>query len=549
MDINAAHITAYGAIREASESRERLEDCTTDRPSTIHENEDEDDREQPQPIPQPPISRIPTELFTKILSYCVACDVTEVAPWEQTPQALRYISVCSHWRQIIEGCPSLWSVISLTWPEQLIRVYLERSGDTLLSFSFSNVPLSPQQHRAQPFFDAPPSYLNADVFRRIRVLFLRVRHGTQNVWRALLSSYPLPCLEQLYLPTPYAEDLVAAIYSHDNVGRNIQAVSLTGRICPDAPVLRIPICLTSLSLQDVFLTSRFSNGSTLFPPHLYLDILGSLRFLQDLSIKPLKWFPQPTEFFDTVDIPALKSLEISGDSTLISFFLSFLHLPMVTSMKFILESSTARSDLIQDIVGVANATGAFFPGNRPPFHTLSLHQSTIDPECIITLSDDTSISGSDPPRSICFLTPLTKISHHIKYRFLLSSVLPVLPLSDDIRCLKVNLGDKILSGSIWHNTFLHSSLNATIDQVEVHESAGIGFVEALSLEKTFLPRLSHITFARVDAHDPEVSTIFASRLSNALQQRNPQLAVSLIACTLPGDALRNVGGVQTLNLA
>ncbi|CAE6452042.1 unnamed protein product, partial [Rhizoctonia solani] len=131
------------------------------------------------------INRLPHEILSHILLIGTEFD-RKVWRWEsENPQSQHVAShVCSHWREVAVGTPSLWTFIHVLGPpDKYTILYITRSGDAPLDILIDMFTLVPY-----PNFPYDPTL---NIGPTSDVLQFLVNHGAAvHRWRSLFARIP-----------------------------------------------------------------------------------------------------------------------------------------------------------------------------------------------------------------------------------------------------------------------------------------------------------------------------------------------------------------------
>ncbi|KAK7019155.1 hypothetical protein VNI00_018187 [Paramarasmius palmivorus] len=234
-----------------------------------------------------PISRLPTEIFTNVFTYCM-----DPEPWNRPDFMLRLTHVCRQWRAVILNCPLFWSCPDFSRPE-LAKAMIQRSRSGPLDVRLDRMKLKSGERLV-----ASPNVLSAVTealaeTSRIRTLDLSVITNSMpsDIWQRLVSSltYPMPSLQSLNIRT---WSLGGSLYipvdflgGHSGHSPSLKELSLLGCQAPwGSPVLA---SLTTLNLYG----------------NRVLDLPSTSQFLQALAGMPLLEVLLLTDVFPVAIIP------------------------------------------------------------------------------------------------------------------------------------------------------------------------------------------------------------------------------------------------------
>ncbi|KDQ17081.1 hypothetical protein BOTBODRAFT_64537 [Botryobasidium botryosum FD-172 SS1] len=154
------------------------------------------------------INRIPTETLAQIFQvFQLNKDQKHTDGFLDSTQILFRLSlVCRRWREIIQGCPTLWSAICLDVGstgkvEQQATYQLERAGDTLLSLAI-----------AFPYYYNEERWTGEGPAQALPVRLANILRDTMFRWKSF-RMHAHPTEIQLFLdkcigPTPYLSEIV-----------------------------------------------------------------------------------------------------------------------------------------------------------------------------------------------------------------------------------------------------------------------------------------------------------------------------------------------------
>lgn len=201
-----------------------------------------------------PISGLPPELLSLIISLSLPMMNPMHEKW-QYRECWRYMAgvyklrcVSAIWRDLIDTTPSFWTLISLSWPQEIVKTALTRSATSPIIIQ--HFPLELPAH--------------ADWSTRSRE-FLRLVHPHRSRWIAAILAIPMRHLSELFdAPTPRLHTLKLSLTGGSPRPLNPELLSLTPTF---AQVLE--------SLEHVHLTPR---------SYQFDMVLGAFTRLKSLAL-------------------------------------------------------------------------------------------------------------------------------------------------------------------------------------------------------------------------------------------------------------------------
>ena len=258
-----------------------------------------------------PIRRLPDDLLAEIFAQHIA----ELLLWKPHEGSWWIVvsHVCRLWRDVALRRPRLWTWISASWPVELIRMVIARSGTLPLHvINFDDKAQKQQEHIFAQALRL--QNLTLDSKRRFDQ-FVQAMHGHSTV----------PCLEELELnfyrgqqSFPGLSDIVMPALTSMNVFR-ASAASIRSLIRPT---------VTSLSL----LIMPYQEEASLSD---LMELLAGLPALRSLILsESYRLDKRHLAEARTVDLPHLERLEMSGTRTGFAELLEHLILPSTTRFMF-----------------------------------------------------------------------------------------------------------------------------------------------------------------------------------------------------------------------
>ncbi|KAH7326864.1 hypothetical protein B0J17DRAFT_710138 [Rhizoctonia solani] len=254
------------------------------------------------------INRLPPEILSHILLIGTELD-RKVWRWEsQNAQSQRVAShVCSHWRDVAVGTPSLWTFIHILGPpDEYIALYITRSGDAPLDILIDMFTLVPY-----PNFPYDPTLSirpTSDVLQ-----FLTTHGASAHRWRSLFVRTPELDLLPVFINflnhnSPRCLQLLRFecanwIFPHENNNETFLG-DVLGGICPyDKSSTLLGSSL--LSLRELELVSISASYVHIPKP------IAAIPTLRTLSVAPCS--PYPIDLTNLLSSnPQLESLHLQS---------------------------------------------------------------------------------------------------------------------------------------------------------------------------------------------------------------------------------------------
>ncbi|KAI0643375.1 hypothetical protein C8Q79DRAFT_174744 [Trametes meyenii] len=270
----------------------------------------------------PLIDRLPSELLVTIFELVLfhrmmSCEEAEDFP-RPRPLAIAN-SVCTRWREFINGTPFLWRYVVVDRGSEWLRICLNRSRDVPLNILFL---------RGTVFVQS--SSLLFALSRRIRTLVLC--DTTQNALRLvdMLIAAPLPALEDLRINAARCEEACARYGDTLGACPSLRAVYLdSAHLDWQSPAVRQLRSIKLLNWQH-----RDQNITLA----AFLRCLESCPNLEDLYFDfALPVFDCASQPAPVVSLPRLRSLSLvcasSGPRPDVFYVLSHIRLPLTADIE------------------------------------------------------------------------------------------------------------------------------------------------------------------------------------------------------------------------
>ncbi|KAF8062451.1 hypothetical protein FPV67DRAFT_271782 [Lyophyllum atratum] len=275
------------------------------------------------------ISRLPPELLVTVFKYNFGVYGPFRLNW------IRVSHVCSHWRRVALGCPSLWSDIPFhrpRWAQEMLA--RSKMAPLTVMLTFTNSWMDPELLHVS-CSEAPAVKATMSQLSRIKKLALHQGQLCQKSVMEVISllDSPAPLLETLdicfeingsakdnRLPDHlFAGDAPRLTHLHIRTG------TLNWRALPFSNLKSLEVTAPSFTvdaLPDIF-------GS---PPEHVISALSNMPFLEHLkcgsNIAPIGGTSIPCTFI--VDLPRLANLEIQSDLHTCIFLLDHITYPGTT---------------------------------------------------------------------------------------------------------------------------------------------------------------------------------------------------------------------------
>ncbi|KAI0036284.1 hypothetical protein K488DRAFT_82236 [Vararia minispora EC-137] len=503
--------------------------------------------------------RVPNEILLLIWTIALSSieDQSPSLPIFKLP--LRISLVCRRWRMLAIASPELWTHIRLDWRQDLVLLYIQRSGNFhLLSLYFNEEDITHDDTRglgASNKFD--PTYsdssdddwdMGSEDSDGIPDLSIRATMETLSEAEDALSEYGfdadalLTSEEELeedddavsddYKAEKYASCALlspdvrstglAALYNVDIVARtrsfhlvrSCLSSSNTSRyftvdFVPD--VIRSNLRCLSLqgvavsdmtkmmfcpSLISLDLSSVFFHHYTRDPTNVFLTLLNELSSLQSLTLKNVQVEMSLLEHSQLVSLPHLKNLDIS--------------LPLETTRQFFeLVTFPATAALVctpREIGSIGQEdlyTGlaSWVPDimkhyNLPSAHFQALAIRSVRRGCEYTFSDPSDPLELAPSLTFFFDDPSAP-DFQIKLTTFVPRTIPYFLACASIKRLVVNSSELVQSDNSDVLDALFISLPA-VESIDIHVAPAASLVSALTRKGPRMPRLARIAIFNHD---------------------------------------------------
>ncbi|KAI0045332.1 hypothetical protein FA95DRAFT_1561207, partial [Auriscalpium vulgare] len=264
-----------------------------------------------------PVSRLPPEVMGHIFSYLLSQErrerikvvghVSRTVPW------IRLTHVCRHWRQVFLNNASLWRHIVLPLPPQWSNALLERSRNAPLIITCSP---KPQEEERRP----APVQLPIATLEHVQHIDTIGYEGSRRSLVELLRT-PAPLLEIAHVDDISATDLFADSAPGLRELKMFRAQSLpwTASFLPNL----VTLSLTSLFISDPPVAECIAG----------LQRLSRIQTLHLINcLGPFSSLPQPSDTSQTVTLPSLRTLWITGTLEDCVGFLRHMHTPNIITL-------------------------------------------------------------------------------------------------------------------------------------------------------------------------------------------------------------------------
>ncbi|TDL25117.1 hypothetical protein BD410DRAFT_784940 [Rickenella mellea] len=259
-------------------------------------------------------TRLPPELLSHVFQFAIS---HHLLPWENSTISYpwtnlkQFMHVCQYWRTVAENCPSLWTIISSTYPPGQLDTFLLRSGACPLRAELS------LQANDRGLLNGVTVAKIIHNMPRVVALFLLVNSPMHSL-PFVLSLLPImaPAMERVYLVTLETRSLPASPFGSD------------------LPSLK-DVTIQSLQLSlETWKSSLFQGLSQLhlldvtLPFEHLLDVLRACPNIELLTLKAMRNFTYPdASYMGVVRMPSLRMVDIDIASQKCAEALSCLVLP------------------------------------------------------------------------------------------------------------------------------------------------------------------------------------------------------------------------------
>lgn len=246
--------------------------------------------------------------------------------------------VCSSWRTLSRATPRIWSSIHISVPEEEYRYKPEENNiltQAILDWQDRSkvLPLSISVYEIS---ESPYYKLGYDIIRSLTLLSSRWKHIDFSVYSPLYPSYALSA-EHVPLLESFSLQLRADVNSNASVPglekpRGIFQAPHLQRLSISDSLFNNSVSISWSQLTELIITereSRLSMGTA-------LAILKQCKNLVSCTLDiapPISSSQAGSNNPETVGIPFLKALTVSGGSNLGPFFHNF-HLPMLIKLTY-----------------------------------------------------------------------------------------------------------------------------------------------------------------------------------------------------------------------
>ncbi|KAF8056965.1 hypothetical protein FPV67DRAFT_633530 [Lyophyllum atratum] len=320
------------------------------------------------------ISRLPTELLVTVFKYNLEVYGPLRLNW------IRVSHVCSHWRRVALGCPSLWSDIPFhrpRWAQEMLA--RSKMAPLTVMLKFTNSWIRPELLYV-PRSEAPAVKATMMQLSRIKTIVLHQGQLGQESFMELISllDSPAPLLENL--------DITFNRSANDN---RLPDHLFSG----EAPQLtHLYVRAGTLNWQTLLFTNLKTlevpappfggvvlPGTLESPPEHVISALSNMPFLESLkfgfNIAPMGGTSTPCTFI--VDLPRLANLEIASDLPTCVFLLNHITYPTTTHVRVRCNVNVAEERRTTSVSLAQGLANDLIERAQKPVHCLDVYPGTI----------------------------------------------------------------------------------------------------------------------------------------------------------------------------
>lgn len=297
-----------------------------------------------------PISTLPPETLCAIFSHATETDGSNAYKNAAAYRSMVNIShVCTHWRDVALGCPTLWSTLYLEAiaPQDISEIF-RRSQEAPLAISWIADDNPSSLNRITTTSDQDLARALRSQLWRVRTLSLRLRHGKENRILRELDA-PAPLLESLTIHCT----MVTSSKAHVNISQllhhpeNLRQLEL---ICVPIGWSQVTLPhLTHLTIsgRPHMHTNYYVHVEFLLSAIARMPMLEDLRIIAALADSSTVLLTESSQ----ITLPYLRSLRVEENAFHCSRFLRDLVIPSLCQLS--LDMSGTEHALPADLFAIA----------------------------------------------------------------------------------------------------------------------------------------------------------------------------------------------------